>query len=172
MDVLHGVPVAVKVMTTEKARGARFRAMFDNEVRAMASLEHPCIAHVHDYGQIDWQASKDSEGRLVEGSSWLAMELAGAGTLAHLVRPQPWSRIRAILRALLDALAHAHARGVVHRDLKPANILICGPKDLRPGLKLADFGLAHPVEAATGSRRISAPPPPAHGTRAVPGSLA
>lgn len=158
VDLLHGVPVAVKVMTADKARGARFRSMFDNEVRAMAGLEHPCIAHVHDYGQIDMDASRGSDGRLVEGSSWLAMELASSGTLARIERPLPWPRVRAILRALLDALAHAHARGVVHRDLKPANILFCGPGDLRPGLKLADFGLAHPVEAASGSRRISGTP--------------
>ncbi|MCP4870658.1 MAG: protein kinase [Proteobacteria bacterium] len=47
---------------------------------------------------------------------------------------------------MLDALAHAHARGVVHRDIKLSNILLSGPGDARPGLKLSDFGAAHDLE--------------------------
>ena len=158
VHVLRAVPVAVKVMTGDKARGTKYREMFDNEVRAMAGLEHPGIAHVYDYGVVDRAAQEHSSGRLVAGSPFLVMELAGGGTLAQLKGPLPFSEIRRILRALLDALAHAHARGVVHRDLKPANILIGTEQDLRPGLKLADFGLAHPVETHAGSRRISGTP--------------
>jgi tetratricopeptide (TPR) repeat protein len=48
-----------------------------------------------------------------------------------------------VLLSLLDALAHAHARGVVHRDLKAGNVLVATDADARPGLKLADFGIAH-----------------------------
>lgn len=158
VHVVRAVPVAVKVMTGDKARGSKYREMFDNEVRAMAGLEHPGIAHVYDYGVVDRDAQRSSRGRLVAGSPFLVMELAGGGTLARLPGPTPFSEIKRILRALLDALAHAHARGVVHRDLKPANILICSDGNLRPGLKLADFGLAHPIETQAGSRRISGTP--------------
>ena len=158
VHVLRAVPVAVKVMTGDKARGAKYREMFDNEVRAMAGLTHPGIAHVYDYGVVDRDAQESSGGRLVAGSPYLVMELAGGGTLAQLSGPVPFREIRRILRALLDALAHAHARGVVHRDLKPANILVGSEQDLRPGIKLADFGLAHPVETHAGSRRISGTP--------------
>jgi tetratricopeptide (TPR) repeat protein len=60
--------------------------------------------------------------------------------------PLAWPTLRAILLTLLDALAHAHARGVLHRDLKPDNVLLCGPDDLRPGIKLSDFGIARPLD--------------------------
>ncbi|MCA9491896.1 MAG: AAA family ATPase, partial [Myxococcales bacterium] len=52
-------------------------------------------------------------------------------------------------------LAHAHARGVVHRDLKPANVLLCGARDLRPGPKLCDFGIAFALEEADTVENIS-----------------
>ena len=47
-----------------------------------------------------------------------------------------------MLIALLDALAHAHARGVVHKDLKPANVLLFGGGESGSALKLTDFGIA------------------------------
>ena len=53
-----------------------------------------------------------------------------------------WAQARRILSEVLRALAYIHARGILHRDLKPANILLTTDADLRPGIKLADFGLA------------------------------
>ncbi|MCA9570645.1 MAG: protein kinase, partial [Myxococcales bacterium] len=97
---------------------------------------------VLDYGTIGPDAEALTEGRMVAGSPYLAMEYASRGTLSDVEQHFNWSELRAVLLALLDALAHAHARGVVHRDLKPANVLLCSRKDLRPGLKLCDFGIA------------------------------
>ena len=76
-----------------------------------------------------------------------------------------WPRIRPVLLTLLDALAHAHARGFVHRDVKPANVLIGTPFDARPGIKLSDFGIARiehtsqdlPEAEFAGSAPYSAP---------------
>ena len=100
----------------------------------MAGLHHPGVAMVYDIG------------RTAEGSPWIAMELASGGTLDALVdQPVAWSQLKELLLSLLDALAHAHARGVLHRDLKPANLLLCTSADLRPGLKVSDFGLAMPT---------------------------
>jgi serine/threonine protein kinase/tetratricopeptide (TPR) repeat protein len=149
------VPVAVKVMTGERARNAQYRASFRNEVQAVASLDHPGIVLVFDHGEVSREAEHASRGLLPAGSPCLAMELADGGTLASLSRATlDWSELRHILLALLDALAHAHARGVVHRDLKPSNVLLFGadPEGF-PGqrrLKLADFGLAQAFELQTG----------------------
>ena len=143
----QGVPVAVKVLDAEKAAAPRFQRMLYNEARAMAGLHHPGIAMVYDIG------------RTTSGSPWIALEMASGGSLEDLVEVGlPWPDLKELLLALLDALAHAHARGVLHRDLKPANILLCTEGDLRPGLKISDFGLAMPIDTGTGSSRISGTP--------------
>lgn len=140
------VPVAVKVMTGERARNLQYRASFRNEVQAVASLDHPGIVLVFDHGEVGREAEDASRGLLPAGSPYLAMELADGGTLSSLFRETlDWPELRRILLALLDALAHAHARGVVHRDLKPSNVLRFGD-----GLRLADFGLAQAFELQVG----------------------
>lgn len=142
----QGVPVAVKVMTAERAREASFRDAFRNEVQAVASLDHPGIVRVFEHGEMGEDAEETSRGLLLKGSPTLAMELAD-GTLPTLIAEGlDWPRLRQILLALLDALGHAHARGVVHRDLKPNNILVFRDGGGPPSLKLADFGLAQAFE--------------------------
>lgn len=108
---------------------------FAREVEAVAGLDHPHIVWVLDHGTTD------------DGVPWLAMQRA-TGTLREVIGG-PWENTRRALLYLLDALAHAHARGVLHGDLKPANILLGCRRDphapLRDsieGLALADFGLA------------------------------
>jgi tetratricopeptide (TPR) repeat protein len=140
----QGVPVAVKVMTGERMREAQYRTAFRSEAQAVASLDHPGIVLMLDHGEVDAEAEAASRGLLALGSPYLAMELADHGTLAEASEMR-WERLRTILLALLDALAHAHARGVVHRDLKPSNVLVFGHGEGQR-LKLADFGLAQAVE--------------------------
>ena len=146
VHVEQQIAVAVKVMTTDHAQGRRFRDAFQNEVRAVARLHHPSVVTVLDFGVIDEKAEAASGGRLRAGAPFLAMEYASGGTLARVKKPLEFAPILEILLALLDALAHAHARGVLHRDIKPQNILLPGPTDLRRSLKLTDFGIAHPME--------------------------
>ncbi len=142
-----GLPVAVKVVREELARVPQHVATFRNEVRAMARLDHPCILTVLDYGEVDAAAATSSDGMMVEGSPYLVMEYAGGGSLKDLSRRLGWADVRRVLLSLLDALAHAHAQGVIHRDLKSGNVLVATSDDVRPGLKLADFGIAHAFEA-------------------------
>ncbi len=138
-----GVPVAIKLLTGRLAREPRLVQSFRDEVRAMAALDHPGIVVVHDYGQIPKETEAESEGKLLADSPYLVMELVRGG-------PKPpgsvrsWRELREVLSALLRALAHAHARGVVHRDLKPANVLWSAS-----GVKLTDFGIAHALRGAT-----------------------
>jgi len=142
------ISVAVKVISLEKAKHPRFLASFRNEVRAVAGLDHRHVVMVFDHGSISAEAEEASRGRLIAGSPYLAMEWASGGTLSQ-TKVADWDELRDTLLALLDALGHAHARGLVHRDLKPANVLRCTDDDLRPGLKLADFGVARPPDDAS-----------------------
>ena len=140
------VPVALKVLTGPDASHPNFLAAFNNEIRAVTGLDHPNIIHVFDHGVIDEEVQRASGGRLSAGCPYLVMEWASGGNLAVGARPRNWKDLREALSALLDALGHAHARGVIHRDLKRQNVLMCGPGDLRPGWKLADFGMARPPD--------------------------
>lgn len=138
----EGREVAIKVMRRAQLDTERFREAFQREVRAVARLNHPGVVRVFDSGEVPAGLERSSGGRLVEGCAYLAMDLA-VGTLERTdVSHFGWERRRAILIALLDALAHAHARGVIHRDLKPANVLWVPGVGGAPRLKLSDFGLA------------------------------
>jgi serine/threonine protein kinase/tetratricopeptide (TPR) repeat protein len=156
----QGVPVAVKVITAARARDPRYREAFRNEVRSVAGLDHPGIVHVFDYGEVDLRAEEASLGRLVAGSPFLAMELADGGSLRTRPHPHTWRQLSGTLLALLDVLAHAHARGVIHRDMKPGNVLVFGghesDADAVPEphqLRLSDFGLAHATDSGEGAVR-------------------
>ncbi len=149
--------VAVKVIGAERAADPRWHAALRRELEAVAALDHPGVVRVLDAGTIDSAAAAASGGQLVPESPWFAMEHASGGSLAER-RPGTWRELADATRAILDALAHAHARGVLHRDLKPANVLICTSADERPGLKLTDFGLAFALEGRAADRAVTGTP--------------
>ncbi|MBT3222802.1 MAG: serine/threonine protein kinase, partial [Proteobacteria bacterium] len=148
MHLEHKLTVAVKVLTARRAINPDFRKAFYREARAMAGLNHPNIVTIFDYGELSIEAELASHRRLIAGTTYLAMELANAGTLSSLRGRFTWRMLKVHLLSLLDALAHAHARGVIHKDLKPANILLGGDKG---AVKLTDFGLAHALESEEAS---------------------
>ncbi len=145
------VPVAVKILHARFARELRYRAAFRREVRAVAGLNHPGVVHVLDCGEITARAAQRAGDPTLFNRPYLVMELASGGSIDRLDRPMRWPQMRAVALSLLDALAHAHARGVIHRDIKPANVLLALDGDARPKLKLTDFGIAH----ATSQRRMA-----------------
>ncbi len=134
------VPAAVKLI--KGPGGLEERLRFEHEVQSHAALDHPGIVYLFDYGTVSVGEAAGSRGKLLPGSPYLVMELAEHGSVRELLPIDSWASAYAILRSVLDALAHAHARGVIHRDLKPGNILIFGDTE-RVRIKLADFGLAH-----------------------------
>src|ERR1043166_3257735 len=106
-------------------------ARFDREARAVASLAHPNVVQLYDYGESD-------------GRPYMVLECVPGGTLEdrlHDGLPLPHEETYEIAVGIAAGLAHAHARGVVHRDLKPANVLF--DEEGRP--KIADFGIARMV---------------------------
>ncbi|MCB9674972.1 MAG: protein kinase [Alphaproteobacteria bacterium] len=131
----EGRSVAVKVLTSEQAAHPAYIKAFRTEVRAMATLAHPCIVEVLDYGVVGPGTD------LAEGSPYVVMELA-PDSLVTKCGTSDWLTIRTWLVELLEGLAHAHARGITHRDLKPANVLLSADGHV----KIADFGLARAFE--------------------------
>ncbi|WP_445256322.1 protein kinase domain-containing protein [Nocardioides aurantiacus] len=129
-DTVLGREVAVKVLKAEYAADAGFRARFSTEARNAAALHHPGIASVFDYG---------TEG--ADGSPYLVMELVDGKPLSELVaggRAVAPERARELALQVAEALAVAHAAGVVHRDVKPANLLVTP----QGRVKITDFGIA------------------------------
>jgi serine/threonine-protein kinase len=126
--------VAVKLLHPHLASRPESRARFSREARAVARLSHPCIVEIYDY-------SGDGAAE-----SYLVTEFVHGRTLRAYERDVGFGFPEVGLlvgRALTDALVHAHSAGVIHRDLKPENVLI--EEGARPGIKLADFGIARIV---------------------------
>ncbi len=116
----QGVPVAIKVLSVSRSNDRHVLEAFRNEVHAVAGLDHPGIIAVLDHGVLD-----DTMPEIgIAGSPYLVMELATLGSVKHRCGRASWEEARRILSELLDALAHAHARGVIHRDIKPGNVLV------------------------------------------------
>ena len=138
----EGVGVAIKVITGSRATDPEYRRRFQTEVRAVASLHHPGIVSVLDYGHLGDDLAAQSGLELSPYSPYLAMELAEGGSLKDARPEWTWARLRRMLVGLLEALGHAHARGIVHCDLKPSNILLVDVPGEGRRLKISDFGLA------------------------------
>ena len=120
--------VAVKVLRSELGADRRFVARFHREARTAARLAHPSIVAVHDFG---------TEG----DRAFLVMEHVPGTTLTEMARrhgrPSP-ARVAQIGADVAQALAHAHARGVVHRDVAPGNVMVRDDG----AVKVLDFGIA------------------------------
>ena len=138
-DTVLGRAVAVKLLKSEYADDAGFRARFETEARHAASLLHPSIAAVYDFGEAP---SADGSG---VARPFLVMELVDGSPLSALLRPgEPLDpdAVRELLAQAADGLGAAHEAGIVHRDIKPANLLVTPDREV----KITDFGIARAAE--------------------------
>ncbi len=136
-DLLLDRQVAVKVLFPEFATDANFVERFRREAQSAASLSHPNIVNVYDWGKY-------------EGTYFIVMEEVQGRTLAEILttNKQLTSKQAAeIASEVAAALGFAHDNHVAHRDIKPANILI----GTNGQVKVADFGIARALNAPTES---------------------
>lgn len=134
-DVALHRSVAIKVLRSEYTGDPSFLARFRAEAQHAASLSHPNIAAVFDYGE---EIAQDGTG---ETMAYLVMELVEGEPLSALVAregPLDTATTLSLLRQTAFGLGEAHRAGLVHRDVKPGNILV------RPDgtVKITDFGIA------------------------------
>jgi len=125
---------ALKVLRPEIAQNAEHMQRFIQEARAAAAIGHPNLVSVSDFGQCEIRGKK---------VPFFVMEYLKGTSLAALLKTEKKlapKRCAKIIKACADALAAAHAAGVIHRDLKPDNIFLTG--DSSDVVKVLDFGVA------------------------------
>jgi serine/threonine protein kinase len=142
-----GREVAIKVLPTHYSQDAAFLQRFSHEVQVIASLQHPHILRVYDFGEQD-------------NKPYIVMEYVPGGTLATYIDDMPsglpTEEVLRLTTQIAGALDYAHRQRVIHRDFKPSNVLL--DMDLQP--YLADFGIARVLgetSSITGSGIIGTP---------------
>lgn len=151
------VPVAIKVLAEPEGRSdearAAWLALFRQEAKTIAALNHPAIVRVLDFGVATQGATE---------RPWMVMEWLEGATLEHDMRSRagvgrsPREALE-LLRPAFDALSCAHDAGVCHRDIKPSNLMMVKATRGAPALRVIDFGIAKvdsdsdPGSGATGT---------------------
>ncbi|SIN68480.1 serine/threonine protein kinase [Singulisphaera sp. GP187] len=135
-------PCALKLIRPGSESSPKALERFEREVRLTATLSHPNIVEIYDYGRTE------------DGTYYYVMEYLPGLSLAELVEhhgPLPPGRAVSLLRQVAQALREAHTLGLIHRDIKPSNIFAArrGRGGIHDVAKLLDFGLVR--SAATGN---------------------
>ena len=126
--------VAIKVLPKELLADPTFRARFEREAKVIASLQHPAIVPVFDFGEDD-------------GQPFLVMCYMEGGSLEERLQNGPLllPEVYKIIASIAPALDAAHQRNYIHRDLKPGNILF----DHYGNAYISDFGIVKLTESST-----------------------
>lgn len=127
---------ALKVINDSRVASEDARLRFLQEARAAASLLHPHIAAVYDFGEAD-------------GVFYYAMEYCAGGDLERYVEREgalSWAEVEPLAIQIASALSRAHQSGLLHRDLKPSNIMLSAENQKETQLKLIDFGLVKVID--------------------------
>jgi serine/threonine-protein kinase len=137
-DTVLARAVAIKVLHAHLATDRLFLERFRREAIAAARLSHPNVVATFDAGSA------------ADGAAFIVMELVRGITLRQFLTEHgqlPPPLAVGIALQIADALAHAHAAGLIHRDIKPANVLVCDTDASGvPRVKVTDFGIAKAAE--------------------------
>jgi serine/threonine-protein kinase len=156
-------PAAIKLIraTASERQAEEFRARFEREAQAIASLRSPHTIQLYDFGVTD------------EGSCYYVMELLDGLDLQSFVErfgPVPVDRALHVLSQVCHSLGEAHTRGLIHRDIKPANVFVCRYGREVDFVKVLDFGLVKPLSDGEGSTQVDITA--AHVARGTPAFMA
>src|SRR5918995_1489254 len=142
IDLKLGRPVVIKVIPPELSAKEANLKRFEREARLASSLDHPNICTIYDLDEVD-------------GVHFIAMQFVEGKNVRQLVAGRPLELKTTLLIGLqvADALAAAHARGIIHRDIKSGNVMVAPSGQV----KILDFGLAKLLDdeeaSATGIHR-------------------
>lgn len=128
-----GKSFALKFLDAERAAEPKSHERMLREARAACTVRHANVAEILDVSELE------------SGVPFLVMELLEGETLAARLgreKTLPMASIRDVFVPVIDALAAAHAAGVVHRDLKPENVFLLDASRGGPSVKVVDFGVA------------------------------
>jgi len=107
---------------------------FQTEAKAAGALNHPNIVSIHDFGVTE------------SGTPYMIMDFVPGNTLHAVLSAKGQLSLETVIDIFIqcsDALAHAHAKGVLHRDVKPSNIVLLQEENIGPGaIRILDFGIA------------------------------
>lgn len=134
---------ALKVLRQELAREGELCARFIQEARTAATISHPNVVQITDYGN------------LPGGSPYFVMEFLSGQSLSRMIKMSgsiPAARAVRILTQIAAGLGAAHLAGIVHRDLKPDNIFVSQDANGQDIIKLLDFGVAKVAGSARMTR--------------------
>jgi serine/threonine-protein kinase len=141
VDQLTGARVAIKIVQATSTQSLEALRRFAREAGTAAAIGHPAVVRMLDVDISD------------DGLLYQVQELVDGQPLAHMMQlPWPPGDAARVGAVLCDALAAAHAVGVVHRDVKPENIMLT---PIAPGLKLLDFGIAKLYAAVHGGGAVT-----------------
>ncbi len=134
-DPLIDRAVAIKTVSIDllQKEGADAESRFLREAQSAGRMSHPNIVTIYDVGEAN-------------GLAYIAMEYLSGATLRDLMDlgPMPLDLVLETATQMAEALAFAHAHGVIHRDIKPANVVV---SEQQGRIKLSDFGIAHLVNS-------------------------